>query len=97
MDTNEKDYPKDEVFKVATEVVAKKKRQLFTKEDVEDELGWLRVSSINPSDIARQMGMSPTLFANKRYQRQYKRFSNEELNRLDDIRTEIINTLLMWG
>lgn len=54
---------------------------------------WLNSTAINKSDVAKRLGISPTLFTNKLKQVQYKRFSGDELERLEQIRLQIVAEL----
>lgn len=53
-------------------------------------LEWLKHPAIKQAEIARRLGISVSLFSNKLKENQYKRFNDEELDKLETIRKELV-------
>lgn len=61
--------------------------------DEKDPLQWLRLPQINNAEIARSMDMTPSKFKLKRDNQQYRKFNDAELERLTQIKQELITLL----
>lgn len=58
------------------------------------KLNWLNHPAIKQAEIARRLSISTSLFSNKLHEKQYKRFNEEELEKLELIRQELIHELV---
>jgi hypothetical protein len=54
---------------------------------------WLNSKLINKSEVARQIGISTMLFRMKLKNINRNRFTSDELNKLDEVRTRLYNSL----
>lgn len=54
---------------------------------------WLNNKLINKSEVARQIGVSAILFRMKLKNINRNRFTSDELQKLDDVRTRLYNSL----
>ena len=52
-------------------------------------MDWIKNKLINNSEVARRLGLSPSLFHRKLNEQQGKRFSTVELAKLNEIREEL--------
>lgn len=56
-------------------------------------MNWLNNKLINKSEVARQIGISTILFRMKLKNINRNRFTSDELQKLDDVRTKLYNSL----
>ena len=56
-------------------------------------ISWLNNKLINKSEVARQIGISAMLFRMKLKNINRNRFTREELEKLEDVRTRLYNSL----
>lgn len=56
-------------------------------------MNWLNNKLINKSEVARQIGISTILFRMKLKNINRNRFTSDELQKLDKVRTKLYNSL----
>ena len=60
---------------------------------INQTISWLNNKLINKSEVARQIGISTMLFRMKLKNINRNRFTRDELQKLDDVRTRLFNSL----
>lgn len=56
-------------------------------------INWLNNKIINKSEVARQIGISTMLFRMKLKNINRNRFTSDELQKIDEVRTRLYNSL----
>ena len=52
-------------------------------------MDWLKSNFYNKSEFARAIGITPTLFHQKLHERQFNKFSESEIEALENIKTKL--------